>query len=558
MPDRIRHLFALLSGWVLLAPATNHAAITTVGQAPATPINTSQPLEIGTTTYGLMRIDGGSQLVSTDNARVGLTGVGYLHVMDVGSLFEYSGLLLGGIEGVGAARVENGAAMRLQNLEVGRYTAGVGNMLVTGAGSTVIVDSLFANGTEGSGTVAVMDGGIVYAGSGAEIGVDNGSGVLSVHGAQSLFKSTGLTRFGVGSQVRVADGGRVDAAGYTAEFFDGRLDLDAGSIVAQTLTTNAGARIEGDGVIQTGPQQLHNRGTLAVAPGDRLELIGPTDLLNSGDLLIVGGELHVPDVILNDPRSGADPQIGVELRDGTIHVAPGSGSSRNAFRFTATGGSNHFYGSLRNEFGGVLAVTNQSELTVHEDFTNLVDSTVVVMPGSRITFAGGLDMQGGTLLADIAGTETNTGYGIAEVVGDAILLGSLSINLSGGFVPQAGDEFVLLTASGEISSAPALGDVPLLANGLSWRLEVDGSRLVASVVSGDNPGDFNGDLRVDAIDYAAWREGYAMGVYAADGILSVHRNYGASYAPPAPALAPEPAAVLSLVGALALAAVQRR
>lgn len=88
--------------------------------------------------------------------------------------------------------------------------------------------------------------------------------------------------------------------------------------------------------------------------------------------------------------------------------------------------------------------------------------------------------------------------------------------------------------------------------GLGQQAFADSLDAFAALLSPELPGDFNGDGRVDSLDYAVWREGVGEGQYTTDQFSLWLKNYGATAptANPTPAPAPEPAAVGLLVTAL--------
>jgi hypothetical protein len=112
------------------------------------------------------------------------------------------------------------------------------------------------------------------------------------------------------------------------------------------------------------------------------------------------------------------------------------------------------------------------------------------------------------LQANLAGTNQNTGFGNIEVVGVAQLSGLLSASLQGGYTPQVGDTFPLISAS-KISGSLGLGSMPALSSGLKWDLDVVGNRLLLSVVPG-LAGDYNGSGTVDAADYVFWQQSFGQ------------------------------------------------
>ena len=130
---------------------------------------------------------------------------------------------------------------------------------------------------------------------------------------------------------------------------------------------------------------------------------------------------------------------------------------------------------------------------------------ITVFPGATAVFLEDLTISGtATLLANLAGTDDDTGFGTAEVVGTAQLAGNVQVTLGSGFVPQAGASFQLL-AAGSIEGSLGLGDMPGLPSGLKWDLDTEANRVLLSVVPG-LAGDYNGNGTVDSADYVVWRK----------------------------------------------------
>jgi hypothetical protein len=306
------------------------------------------------------------------------------------------------------------------------------------------------------------------------------------------------------------------------------------------------------------------------ADGGRL-LVGGTSaglLQNNGIIAADGSELEFARLVTNILSGLTAPQI--TLRDGTIRF-PLIGTSQSGLNndgiLAAIGGVDDVFGRISNTSNGNIAVTNDSVLTFHHDVTSS-GGTVSVFPGSKAIFLQDLTMSGGALLlADLAGTNSTTGFGRVEVVGHAQLnSASLQVTLSDGYTPKAGDTFSLVAAAGGIQGMPTLGQMPSLPTGLMWHLNVDAHRVELNVVT-PVAGDYNGNGIVDAADYTMWRDslGQIGPGLAADGnhdsIVNSHdydvwsANFGTiagggtAAMSPSPVEAPEPSAcVLGIVG----------
>jgi autotransporter-associated beta strand protein len=132
---------------------------------------------------------------------------------------------------------------------------------------------------------------------------------------------------------------------------------------------------------------------------------------------------------------------------------------------------------------------------------NLVSSGAVV-PGEGVgtLHIGGSYTQAaaGTLQIELA----SAAHDQLAAAGAASLAGTLAVSLSGGFVPQAGDAFEILSASTLGGTTFSNVVVPSLAGGLAWSILYGVNLVTLSVTV---PGDFNADGTVDAADYVVWR-----------------------------------------------------
>jgi hypothetical protein len=186
-------------------------------------------------------------------------------------------------------------------------------------------------------------------------------------------------------------------------------------------------------------------------------------------------------------------QNAVDLNGRTLTIAA---KSRVAFNsMLATGVS----GMIVNEgkFGGVGRVNG--------DLLNLPGGDV--NPGAAAGEVGELVIGGdfvqsstGRLAVEISG-DAQGEFDSLAIDGRAVLQGLLEISLVDGYVPDLGDRFDVLVASGGIDIASlVLADgsrnfQPLLANG--------GSTLVLEYVDAD----FNDDSLIDGADLTSWRSG---------------------------------------------------
>jgi T5SS/PEP-CTERM-associated repeat protein len=528
---RIVALFAMLLPMAAAEPA--FASVTATGDFAPNPLLPDEPVEIGIDSYGTLRIDGGTSF-SSDDFRIGVHGdsFGVVTVTGAGTLWTTGGGEIAP-EGFGRLEILEGAVVQ---------TVGATNQVGTGNGYAHIV-------VDGPGSLLNVNAQF-------ELAPYQGTAVLEIRNGGIVNVPTSYTR--VGELGRVAFAGGL----MRVEQFD-----------------NQGL-IAGHGEINVTPNgHFSNSGRIEVRDNESLRITSSAfeGLDNNGELLVDGGKLEVQAGLQNDvnccgPEGASISLRNAEFRAGTIGSA-NQWQLLNRGNLTTFGGENHLYGSIRNESNGVIAVSNQSAAVFHDHVENVSNATVAVSSGSSALFLEGLQMNGGTLLADIAGLE---GYGHIEVVGGAQVFGLLQINLQNGFVPQLGDSFQLLSATNGVQGFLNVWPNSQLSEGLEWEVEFETNSVSLNVVAVPPPvltGDYNLDGVVDAVDYTVWRNAVDSGDLAADGDNSGSVDGGdydvwkANYGNTAPSsgagglslAVPEPASLIALtLGIVALAAGSRR
>ena len=136
--------------------------------------------------------------------------------------------------------------------------------------------------------------------------------------------------------------------------------------------------------------------------------------------------------------------------------------------------------------------------------------------------------------------------------GTATLAGTLSVSLTNGFVPQAGNMFDIVTATGFGGTQFTTTNLPALSGSLAWSVNYGPSLVTLAVTT---PGDFNNNGKVDGADYVVWRKGLGTTFQQSD--YGVWRSNFGTPGAAAAASVPEPAAC-SLVGLAALTLLARR
>ena len=147
----------------------------------------------------------------------------------------------------------------------------------------------------------------------------------------------------------------------------------------------------------------------------------------------------------------------------------------------------------------------------------------VASPGAsagKLTVQGDYFQDDGILEIEIGGLLPGAEFDQLVVNGSASLTenfliqegsSTLVVTLIDDFEPVAGDEFIVLTATGGIEDNFGAFELPTLASGLAWSFpgyDLQGlNHFTLSVQAVINiPGDYNGDGLVNATDYTSWRD----------------------------------------------------
>ncbi len=145
-------------------------------------------------------------------------------------------------------------------------------------------------------------------------------------------------------------------------------------------------------------------------------------------------------------------------------------------------------------------LTNNGDLvlidaTIAGDVVNNGDIEIVKTAG----FASDLSLLiGGSLGIDIGGL---TNFDSLSVGGTANLAGVLSIDLSSGYTPNAGDSFEVLTAAALVDSG-----ISLSGDSAGFSLLTTPTSLILQFAAAGLPGDYNNDGLVNLADYTVWRD----------------------------------------------------
>jgi len=208
--------------------------------------------------------------------------------------------------------------------------------------------------------------------------------------------------------------------------------------------------------------------------------------------------------VIQDGNSGG--QVALNITSGSLTL---SGTNTYSGGTTVSGGTLAVNGSIL----GDVMVNGGGTLAGHGTVGGMlsVASGGFLSPGNGPTGTGTITLGALTLYSGsqtnikLAGTTPGSQYDQVQVTGSASLAGTLAVTLIGGFTPQAGETFDILTGSTPSGNFDTL-ELPSLTGALTW----DTSQLYTSgeLSVGETflLGDFNRDGHVDASDILAMEQ----------------------------------------------------
>ncbi|HEX2475652.1 MAG TPA: hypothetical protein VHK01_12955, partial [Lacipirellulaceae bacterium] len=135
-------------------------------------------------------------------------------------------------------------------------------------------------------------------------------------------------------------------------------------------------------------------------------------------------------------------------------------------------------------------------------------SQLTIAPTGRVTVDGDyVQMPNGTLAIGIGGVGTSQ-FGSLAVGDVAALAGTLKLELSGAFMPSAGDSFQLISAAAGFMGSTFGGlMLPGLPGDLSWQIMYGANSVAANVLGTVIIGDLNGDAQITPADWSQFKAG---------------------------------------------------
>ncbi len=407
-----------------------------------------------------------------------------------------SSLTVGEFQGTAALAI-SGGALNTVNATIGGTAVGSGALTVN-ADTTWTNSSSLVVGAAGAGTLTTQGQGTVYVGTNLSI---RQFGTVNLNGGTLRFdgytRAPGGTVNFTSGKVQVAGNRTIDSDAAIADFFG----------APPTIGADKQLTVEGIATLSAAAPVTLAGGTLAAVTGLTL---------NAGGNIAGHGTVDTP-------NNATTPLINNGTINGISLAEPltlpgfvtGIGSLDNV----------HFTGKYSPGIGPTSASLGSAE------------------------YAGTLEIEIGGLTAGNEYDQLNHTLGNAV----AQLGGTLNVSLLNDFMPQAGDMFDILTATGTLTGTFASTILPTLSGNLFWNINYGANSVELSVAAPSLDGDFNGDGVVDAADYVVWRKGlgsvYTIGDYdvwrASFGQMG--GSGGSLAALPLNSAVPEPATVALLI-----------
>ncbi|MDZ4657670.1 MAG: hypothetical protein SH868_08830 [Bythopirellula sp.] len=504
-----------------------------------------------------------------------------------GGTFTSQGLLTLGAPGFSSGDLFINSGGRVTaDADVKLDTFGIATISDAGSSWTV-AGSFQVSPTGGRGDLVISNQSSLYIGNTLSIG---SSGFVTLNGGTIRFN--GYSRNPVGAFAYAA--GTVQLGGNRTLGSDAAiLDLFGAS---PTIPTSKALVVEGTAILTAAAPVTLSGGDLAaetvlMSPGSQITNTASAQV--SGAMLALagsvidgtGGDLTMGDAAkVNGFYSAGTLQVGsstVTLSDAndavfdssalvTIGVGGNPGTLAAANGLTLNfGGNITGHGTIDTLNDPAKPFINNGNLTGSSLAQPLTLAGYVKGVGTydNVEFAGtfspgfspakvnlGSASYNGTLEIEIGGlTPGSSGYDqLNHILGAGIaqLGGTLDVTLLGGFEPEVGNTFIVLTALGGVVGTFADVALPTLDTGLSWSLLYEPNAVLLEVIDIVN-GDFDGDGDIDGRDFLAWQRGESPDPFSAGDLAEWKANYGPG--PLAASVAvPEPKSSLLLAGLLLL------
>lgn len=399
-------------------------------------------------------------------------------------------------QGNGSMLVQDGGAASSLGPTLIGDQGGNGEVTVTGLGSswTVVNSGFVVGGYEGNGRLTIMDGATAFVDLESSIGEGNNAiGEIIVTGSGS-----NLT-----NQVRIDIGKTTTSQGTLSVTEDATVLIDGFAVVG--LFGNATLEISSGGCVSSTAQTFVADQS---ASNSVLSILNPGSSLNVGGLFILGNHGHC---VLTVTDGGAVNVGGIsDMAAGPTAVVnatiAGIGSIWTSGDDLLVGSSGHAT-LLIKDFGIVIAesvsvgtsglVTGNSVLFGNVQNSGGFSPGVAKCTSGVFTINGNYEQeQSGELNIEIGGMVSAQEYDVLAITGESVLNGTLKLSLFGGFLPQAGQQFDILTAN---SVTGTFSQIVMPISG-QYEVSYDSNSVMITVTQSAVLGDLDGDEYVSTID----------------------------------------------------------
>ena len=388
---------------------------------------------------------------------------------------------------VGALTVETGTTVTVDE----NVTVNYGDRLVL-AGGTINADliDMLDQDFNGFGTLNgefATTGSVTATGdltvgditsySGMQIG-----GTLDVGVHQVIINTNGV--FTVGNSTSITGGTLVVPNGIALPT---GANLVAYGAISADVATQIGSTIEADGSLSLGD------------PASPLGFIG------EGNLVVNDNVVTIDDA--NQAALGPMTSLGAAGNPGTLVAANGLTltATDNVLGFGLIDTPDDPAKSLLND-GSIFgdSAGEQIELTGYLKGLGTLDNVIISgtddigSVGPAAVNRGSVDYLG-KLIIEIGGLIAGTEHDQINHSATAILGGELAVELIGGFEPDLGDSFTVMTYASHTGQFDTL-TLPALAAGLTWNVDYGTSSLTLVVVGDQVMGDMNCDGVLNSLD----------------------------------------------------------
>jgi T5SS/PEP-CTERM-associated repeat protein len=483
-------------------------------------------LEVGRQGAGTLRItDGGevggviNQIGGSDFSQPGV-GSGEVLVSGAGSTLTSEFNTHIGYLGTGTLTIENGGNVTDANGFIALFSSSTGTATVTGAGSTWTNTDSMNIGSSGDGTLIIADGGAVTNTDGHVGSSPSAIGSVSVRGAGSAWNMTGDLYLGAqgSGNLTIKDGGSVSSnsgniasAGGTPFGTASVTVTGASSTWNNTTDLRVGNNGNGTLNIRNGAAVSNSDAYIATTPGST----GAATVEGAGAKWNITGRLSV----------AGDASTSTSGGSGTLNINPGATVKVTQDTTVFSNGIVRLQGGTLDSssigFQGAGGQFQFTSGTLHVGLFNgnLLNQGGKLAPGHSAgltTVVGNYTQQtAGDLDIEIGGPSAFDND-IVNVLGSASLSGELQLALINGFVPGAGQTFSIMQAAnlrGAFSNAANGQRLATYDDRGSFRVSYGvGSTfnpnqiVLSNFLANPLPGDFNDDGSVDAADFIMWRK----------------------------------------------------